>query len=206
MGPACVNVRRRPIFAGHQRCAVRTGPRGSAAVRPALLHALLHDGRPAAWAGVYVDGGRGTIPADRRRGYRVAMRRCGLDGQVRVLAGDQTEAAGVRAAEALLAGGPLPTAVVAFNDRSAVGLLDTLTRAGIRVPDQVSVIGYDDSPQSRWAHVELTTVSQEGGQQAERAVTAAVERLEGRVDAREVVLTPRLVVRATTGPPPVRRH
>lgn len=150
---------------------------------------------------VYVDGGRGTIPADRRRGYRAAMRRCGLDERARVLLGDQTEADGVRAAEKLLAGGPLPTAVVTFNDRSAVGLLDTLTRAGVRVPDQVSVVGYDDSPQSRWAHVELTTVSQEGGQQAERAVAAAVERLGGRADAREVVLTPRLVVRGTTAPP-----
>jgi DNA-binding LacI/PurR family transcriptional regulator len=152
----------------------------------------------------YVDGGRGTIASDRRRGYRTAMRRHGLGDQVRVLAGDHTEAAGTRAARALLAsGGGLPTAVVASNDRSALGLLDAFTRAGVEVPGQVSVVGYDDSTLSRLAHVNLTTVSQDARRQAEHAVAAAVERLEGgRTGHREVVLAPHLVVRGTTGPPP----
>lgn len=151
---------------------------------------------------VYVDGGAGTIAADRRRGYRSAMRRRGLDSRVRVLPGDTTESAGIRAAEALLAGADPPTAVVTFNDRTAVGLLDGLTRAGVAVPGKVSVVGYDDSPQSRWAHVELTTVSQEAALQAQEAVRLAVERLDGRRDPREVVLEPQLVVRSTTAPPP----
>jgi DNA-binding LacI/PurR family transcriptional regulator len=153
----------------------------------------------------YVDGGRGTIAADRRRGYRAAMRRHGLAGRVRVIAGDHTEAAGTRAARALLAGGAggLPTAVVAYNDQSALGLLDELSRAGVEVPGQVSVAGYDDSSLARLAHVNLTTVSQDARGQAEHAVAAAVERLDGgRTRPREVVLAPRLVVRGTTGPPP----
>jgi DNA-binding LacI/PurR family transcriptional regulator len=152
----------------------------------------------------FLDGGRGTIASDRRRGYRTAMRRHGLGDQVRVLAGDHTEAAGTRAARALLAsGGGLPTAVVASNDRSALGLLDAFTRAGVEVPGQVSVVGYDDSTLSRLAHVNLTTVSQDARRQAEHAVAAAVERLEGgRTGHREVVLAPHLVVRGTTGPPP----
>ena len=152
----------------------------------------------------FLDGGRGTIASDRRRGYRTAMRRHGLGDQVRVLAGDHTEAAGTRAARALLAsGGGLPTAVVASNDRSALGLLDAFTRAGVEVPGQVSVAGYDDSTLSRLAHVNLTTVSQDARRQAEHAVAAAVERLEGgRTGHREVVLAPHLVVRGTTGPPP----
>ena len=151
---------------------------------------------------VFVDGGRGTIATDRRRGYRSAMRRRGLAAHTRILPGDHTESAGISAAEVLLRQDELPSAVVAFNDRSAVGLLDALTRAGIRVPEQVSVVGYDDSPQSHWAHIELTTVSQEAGQQAKHAVASAVDRLGGRTELREVVLTPRLVVRATTGPCP----
>jgi DNA-binding LacI/PurR family transcriptional regulator len=152
----------------------------------------------------FLDGGRGTIASDRRRGYRTAMRRHGLGDQVRVLAGDHTEAAGTRAARAMLAsGGGLPTAVVASNDRSALGLLDAFTRAGVEVPGQVSVVGYDDSTLSRLAHVNLTTVSQDARRQAEHAVAAAVERLEGgRTGHREVVLAPHLVVRGTTGPPP----
>ena len=152
----------------------------------------------------YVDGGRGTIAADRRRGYRTAMRRHRLAGQVRVIGGDHTEAAGARAAGLLLdEGRPLPTAVVAYNDHCAVGLLDTLNRAGVEVPAEVSVVGYDDSSLSRLAHVNLTTVSQDARGQAEHAVAAAVERLDGgRTIPREVVLAPRLVVRGTTGPPP----
>jgi DNA-binding LacI/PurR family transcriptional regulator len=151
----------------------------------------------------FLDGGRGTIASDRRRGYRTAMRRHGLGDQARVLAGDHTEAAGTRAAQVLLDGDRLPTAVVASNDRSALGLLDAFTRAGIDVPAAVSVVGYDDSTLSRLAHVNLTTVSQDARRQAEHAVAAAVERLEGgRTEHREVVLAPHLVVRGTTGPPP----
>jgi DNA-binding LacI/PurR family transcriptional regulator len=152
----------------------------------------------------YIDGGRGTIAADRRRGYRGAMRANGLDGQLRVIAGDHTEAAGARAARLLLdEGRPLPSGVVAFNDHCAVGLLDALTRAGVEVPGEVSVVGYDDSGLSRLAHVNLTTVNQDARRQAEHAVAAAVERLDGgRTTPREVVLAPHLVVRGTTGPPP----
>jgi DNA-binding LacI/PurR family transcriptional regulator len=152
----------------------------------------------------YVDGGRGPIAADRRRGYRTAMRRHRLGGHVQVIGGDHTEAAGTRAARALLAADrPLPTAVVAFNDHCALGLLDAFSRAGVEVPADISVVGYDDSSLSRLAHVNLTTVSQDARRQAEHAVAAAVERLEdGRTAPREVVLAPHLVVRGTTGPPP----
>ena len=150
----------------------------------------------------YVDGGRGTIATDRRRGYRTAMRRHGLADHVRVIGGDHTEAAGTRAARALLDGGALPGAVVAYNDSCALGLLDAFNRAGVEVPGEVSVAGYDDSSLARLAHVNLTTVSQDARGQAEHAVAAAVERLDGgRVRPREVVLAPRLVVRGTTGPP-----
>lgn len=149
----------------------------------------------------FVDGGRGTIASDRRRGYRQAMRRAGLAARARVIPGDHTEQAGIRAARALQAG-RLPTAVVTSNDRCAVGLLDAFARQAVAVPGAVSVVGYDDSPLARLAHVDLTTVSQDARQQAERAVELAVERLEGRRTApREVVLTPHLVVRRTTAPP-----
>jgi DNA-binding LacI/PurR family transcriptional regulator len=150
----------------------------------------------------YVDGGKGIIPGDRRRGYRTAMRRHKLNDWIRIIPGDHTEESGVRAAAALLAEPELPTAVVTFNDRCALGLLDALNRAGVDVPGSVSIVGYDDSPLARLAHINLTTVSQNTQQQAEQAVAAAVERLdEQRSVPREVVLSPRLVVRRTAGPP-----
>ena len=150
----------------------------------------------------FVDGGKGTIAADRRRGYRQAMRRRGVASHLRIISGNHTEEAGIRAAAALTAGETLPTAVITSNDRCAVGLLDALARLGVAVPGSVSVVGYDDSALARLAHVDLTSVSQDARGQAGQAVALAVERLEnGRTAPREVVLTPHLVVRGTTGPP-----
>jgi DNA-binding LacI/PurR family transcriptional regulator len=154
----------------------------------------------------YVDGGAGEIAAARRQGYERAMRRHGLGDRLRVFPGDHTEEAGIQAGvrtSALFSGGgPAPSAVVTFNDRVAVGLLDALSRAGLAVPGDISVVGYDDSPLSRLAHVGLTTVSQNSRALTEHAVTAIVERLDGgRITHREVVLPPHLVVRTTTAPP-----
>lgn len=148
----------------------------------------------------FVDGGRGTIAADRRRGYREAMRRHGLAGRVRVVPGDHTESGGARAArELLVQGRSASTAVLTSNDRAALGLMDVLVRSGVAVPQDVSVVGYDDSSLAQLAHVDLTSVNQAAEQQAEAAVQAAAERVEGqRTSPRELVLEPRLVVRGTT--------
>jgi DNA-binding LacI/PurR family transcriptional regulator len=153
---------------------------------------------------VHVDGGAAAMAADRRAGFLAAMRHHGLAGG-RVLPGGGVEAAGAAAAWALLAEPELPTAVITANDRCAIGLLDVFVRAGVRVPQDVSVVGYDDGELARLAHVDLTTVSQEAAEQAGQAVAAAVERLDGdRTEPVEVVLTPRLVVRGTTAPPRAR--
>jgi DNA-binding LacI/PurR family transcriptional regulator len=149
----------------------------------------------------YVDGGTGTIPALRRRGYRRAMRDLQLVDQIHVVGGGHTESSGSGAAQAVL-GADGTTAVLTFNDRSAIGLIDAFLRAGIDVPGALSVVGYDDSPIARLAHIDLTTVSQNGQELTEHAVAAVVERLDGgRAEHREVVVAPRLVVRGTTGPP-----
>ena len=148
----------------------------------------------------FVDGG-GPVALARRRGYRRAMRRAGLEPQV--LRGDHTEAGGVRAGRRMASAGDRPTAVVASNDRLAVGLMDAFLRSGIEVPGAVSVVGYDDSMLARLAHIDLTTVNQDAPAQARHAVLAAVTRLDdGRRTRQEMVLVPRLVVRGTTAPPP----
>ena len=153
----------------------------------------------------FIDGGKGVIAADRRRGYRSAMRRLGLQDRATVVPGDHTEAAGSRAAALLIGADTPPTAVVSSNDRCAVGFLDAVRRAGVAVPQRLSVVGYDDSTISRLAHVDLTTVNQDPHAQAEHAVTVAVERLDGeRTRPAEVVLPPRLVIRGSTAPPVAR--
>lgn len=152
----------------------------------------------------HVDGGRHPGAAERRRGYRAAMRRHGLAPDV--VAGDHTEESGVRAARDLLDASDHVTAVFAGNDRCAVGVLDTLRRAGVDVPGDVSVVGYDDSRMARLTHVALTTVAQDAERTARLAVEAVVERLESEAigPPRDVLLKPRVVVRDTTGPAPAR--
>ncbi len=81
-------------------------------------------------------------------------------------------------------------------------MLAALQRAGVAVPGEVSVAGYDDDTLSRLSCFNLTTVSQGAREQARYAVAAAVERLDqDRAEPREVVLTPELVVRGTIAEP-----
>ncbi|MDG9689346.1 LacI family transcriptional regulator [Streptomyces sp. Alain-F2R5] len=155
---------------------------------------------------VHVDGGRGPGSAERRRAYRAAMRRHGLEAEIRVLPGDHTESSGIDAGRLLAAerdrGTPLPTAVLAGNDRCAMGVLISFTRTGIDVPGDVSLVGYDDSHLSHLMPVGLTTVRQDAVLMAEHAVRFAVERLENAdLKPREAVLDPKLVVRGTSGAP-----
>ncbi len=153
----------------------------------------------------YADGGRGAIATARRRGYRAAMRRHGLEDVQTVVPAGDTESAGLTAGAAVAAEPPgtRPTAVVGFNDRCAVGLRDALLRAGLTVPGDLSVVGYDDSPLARLATVELTSVSQDPGPMAAAAVRTMLALLEERGDVADVVVEPRLVVRTSTAPPPI---
>lgn len=148
----------------------------------------------------FLDGGRAPGAAERRKGFRKAT--AALQVAASTVDGGSTEREGATAATALLASASsLPTAVIAFNDRCALGFIDVAIRAGVRVPQDVSVVGFDDSPLAGLAHVDLTTVGQDSVRLAELAVVRAVERIDlpavGAVDA---VSEPRLVVRGSTAP------
>jgi DNA-binding LacI/PurR family transcriptional regulator len=150
----------------------------------------------------HVDGGRAPGAAERRRGYRAAMRRHGLADREQLVPGGMSAADGAGAVPGLLAGAQAPTAVLAFNDECATGVLDALLRAGVPVPTGVSVVGFDDSHLARLPHVDLTTVAQDARDMARLAVGKAVARLEGtEAGGREAVVPPRLVVRGTTAGP-----
>jgi DNA-binding LacI/PurR family transcriptional regulator len=146
---------------------------------------------------VHIDGGRAPGAADRRRGYRTAMRRHGLSA--RVLPGGLGGEDGAAAADALLTIQPGPTAVLAFNDQCATGVLDVFLRAGVAVPGQISVVGFDDSHLARLAHIDLTSVGQDIPRLADLALVRALARLDGQhAPGRETVIAPHLVVRGTT--------
>jgi len=153
----------------------------------------------------HVDGGRGAGASARRSGYRQAMKELGLTRGIRVLPGDYTDTAGVEAAVRLLEARRLPTAVFAANDLVAAGLIDRLEDAGLRVPDDLSVVGYDNTFLAALHHMSLTTVHQPRPEMGRRALSALVERIEGgRTAPLHVRISPTLVVRTTTAPPPRR--
>lgn len=151
----------------------------------------------------HADGGQVPGAAQRRRGYRTAARRLGLP-ETPLLPAGLTEEDGARAAGALLALARRkgPTAVTVFNDRSALGLIEAVRRAGLDVPEGLSVVGFDDITAASYAHIALTTIRQDADALGRLAIERAAARLDkGTPPGPPVVVAPTLVVRATTGTP-----
>lgn len=151
---------------------------------------------------VHIDGGTGASAGPRRSGYVKAMSGAGLAEHTEVLPGEFTELAGVQTAEALLRrGGPLPSAIFAANDLVAAGALDALEAAGLRIPDDVSIIGYDNTSLARLHHVSLSTIDQPREEMGRIALIMLDERIQHERRQRKVHLsTPAIIPRRTTGP------
>jgi LacI family transcriptional regulator, galactose operon repressor len=153
----------------------------------------------------FLNGPLDTVPGARRaRGFARACRAAGLpDTQPRVVAGDFTHDAGQRAAEDLL-DGPLPDALLCANDLLAVGAMRTLLHRGIRVPEEVAVVGMDDTDLARQCTPSLTSVSLGSAERGRLAATLLLERLaDPDRPPRRVTVQPRLSIResSSTGGP-----
>ncbi|GHG58016.1 LacI family transcriptional regulator [Sinomonas cellulolyticus] len=168
----------------------------SAGVELAVAHLRgLGHGRIA-----HIDGGSAVGAAARRDAFRLLAGRDAI-----VVPGGPHDADGMHAARMLLALAAArrheaPTAAVVFNDEGALGVVHVLRAAGLRVPEDLSVVGYDDSHLAALAHVGLTSVRQDPDALAAAAVRAAAEALEGRHE--HVLVPPSLTVRSSTAPPP----
>jgi DNA-binding LacI/PurR family transcriptional regulator len=151
----------------------------------------------------HIGGGSGAGARARQRGYERAMRAHGLDDEIVMSGGDFTEQSGYAAAEVLLARPEPPTAIFAANDLSAVGALDCVEDAGHVVPDDISIVGYDNTALAAMHHVSLTTIDQPRTHLGQMAMTLLLERMSGeRTEPVHHVVAPELVVRATSGLPP----
>jgi len=146
---------------------------------------------------VHVDGGQGAGSSQRRSGYTAAMRDHGLEPEV--ISSQFTEEAGLRAGQRIASEGPAPEAVFAANDVAAVGVLGALADHGLRVPEDVSVVGYDNTSLAGIHHISLTSVDQDRRTMGSLAVEVLLERIGGsRRGAVHHVIAPSLVRRATS--------
>jgi DNA-binding LacI/PurR family transcriptional regulator len=151
----------------------------------------------------HITGGKGAGASGRVRGFRAAMKAEGLSERARVVEGEFTESGGISGVDELFSSGTRPTAVFAANDQAAIGVLRGLTARGIAVPDDVSVIGYDDTNLAAFEHINLTSVHQQRFLMGMTAMELMLERVaDSRQSARHVTLEPRLTVRGSTGRAP----
>ena len=136
--------------------------------------------------------------AERERGWRGALEAAGV-APPPVVRGDWTAASGHAAASALDAG---VTALFVANDQMALGALRALAEAGLDVPGDVSVVGFDDVADAADYRPPLTTVHQDFDTLGTRAVTLLIDGIEADAGATFETVPTRLVVRASTAPAP----
>ncbi|MBT0771677.1 LacI family DNA-binding transcriptional regulator [Kineosporia sp. J2-2] len=151
------------------------------------------------------DRGRAeTMPnAVRTRGYRDAMRAHGLEAEIDVVSTGYTEDGGYRGAKWLLERTIRPTAIFAGADIVAMGVLTAVAEAGLRVPHDISVAGYDNTSFAALGPIGLTSVDQAGRQIGADAARLLVQRMADTGRASTFITTsPNLVVRRTTATPP----
>ncbi len=148
----------------------------------------------------HIDGGKGAGAAPRRTGYLRTMRAFGLGDSAQVVTGDFTEEAGAHAAERLLRGPVLPTAIFTANDLSAVGAIDEIERGGLIVPDDVAVVGFDNTSLAALNHIGLTTIDQPRREMGAAAAKMLIDAINDRGELGDILMPPSLVVRRTTAP------
>jgi LacI family transcriptional regulator, repressor for deo operon, udp, cdd, tsx, nupC, and nupG len=160
---------------GHRRIGVVTGPMASPLSRDRLKGTMARAER---------DKGRVTIAA---------------------ATGDFSIESGIAAGEQLLAGTKSPTAIFCFNDEMAIGVVHAARQHGMQVPDDLSVIGFDDIRFAQYVDPPLTTIRQPMRELGEATVRLLLNVLRGNVkEAVSVTLPHALIVRSSTAPPRAR--
>ena len=151
----------------------------------------------------YVAGPDYYLPTQQKAmGRESALRNAGLEADGLVAHGDFSVAGGRDAVRELLDRGESPTGVICSSDLMAIGVLQEATARGIRVPEDLSVVGFDGIDATRWTNPPLTTVEQPIEQIAETAVSALKSLIEdpGK-PLPDFSFRPRLALRASTAPP-----
>ncbi|SRR5579875_74953 len=158
--------------------------------------------------GVITGPADGLATRGRLQGYHAALAAAGImpDPDLQV-EGDFLMPSGQAGAERLLDLDDPPTAIFAFNDPMACGVVRTARARGLRVPEDLSVVGFDDTVEAQVAEPPLTTVRQPLAELGRLSVTLLLSLLHQQwAEPLRVELATRMVVRSSTGPVPPRRH
>jgi LacI family transcriptional regulator, repressor for deo operon, udp, cdd, tsx, nupC, and nupG len=150
-----------------------------------------------------VVGPQSGAPARLRRElYQRALREHGI-GRARWIESDYTASGGRAATERLLDADPRPTAIVYSNDLMAVAGMSAAFARGLRIPDDISMVGWDDIVVARYLHPALSTVTQHPFDDGRAAASLLLEAIEGREFTEPVwMANPRFVPRESSGPVP----
>jgi LacI family transcriptional regulator len=158
---------------------------------------LLNAGR----APVAFIGSRESSDDERFEGYRRALADHGVTfDEHYVRLGDMRQAGGYRLLRGMIEDGHRPRSVFAENDLMALGCLQAARELGLRIPEDIAIVGFDDIPFASFPEVQLTTIRQptsDMGRMAVEILLAAGEHPTPRREPRQVVLKPQLVVRRT---------
>jgi len=150
-------------------------------------------------------GGPEQLQCTRARiaGYRAALETAGLALDPHLVRYDTFyHEGGLRAATALLAAQDPPTAILAGNDQQATGVYEAVRRAGRSIPDEVSVVGFDDLNFAEWTAPPLTTVRQPLFEMGVAAARTLLRIVNGeRLESTRIELATHLIVRGSTAPP-----
>lgn len=134
-------------------------------------------------------------------GWLGAMAAAGQDARELCAGGDFTFAGGVAATQSLLALPDPPTAIIASNDQMALAALDTALRHGLRVPEDLSLISFDNSPVARFTHPQLTAIDQPIAETFSQAVELLIAHGDEGDPEQPVTVNSTLIVRSSTAPP-----
>jgi LacI family repressor for deo operon, udp, cdd, tsx, nupC, and nupG len=155
--------------------------------------------------GLVTGPGVSPLSRDRLRGARARALAEGAEQDLIVHEGDFSIQSGEHAADTLLSGQQRPTAVFCFNDQMAIGFIGVARRRGLGVPQDLSVVGFDDIRFASYIDPPLTTVAQPMRQIGEGTVRLLLEILRGAQAPESVTLPHSLIVRKSTAPPRSRR-
>jgi LacI family transcriptional regulator len=158
-------------------------------------HRIVHTSMPSGgWETSFV-----LSHTARRQGFEQAMRDHKLEPHV--IETYYSEEGGYEAALQAFDRDDRPTAIFAGADIAALGVLRAAEERGLRVPEDVTVVGYDNIYASTINRVSLTTVDQSGHSTGAASVRLLLERLNGRTEPKQFVVPPQLITRRTSGPP-----